>query len=219
MVHTFWFTYSAAVVAHFRMRGDGRDSCRCPRLRNTWIFFCFYLSPMAVGLLLPAYILARGYLVVKCFMNLSHLPAGIFRRSNLVRLLPSHRLGEPPLETSHLQRFYHISGTNTVDITAEQIDVSKMETKAYGKHEGGWQSKEAVSLFVSGLEWHTNWRHDMGWHGREAVPLLTNFSSDLDELNTRIFWDHLATNSNRLIYKLSTIMQSWYSPNFLYHFI
>lgn len=42
MVHTFWFTYSAAVVAHFRMRGDGRDSCRCPRLRNTWIFFCFY---------------------------------------------------------------------------------------------------------------------------------------------------------------------------------
>ncbi len=41
----------------------------------------FFLSSMLitlVGLILLAYILARGYLVVECFINLSHLPAEVY---------------------------------------------------------------------------------------------------------------------------------------------
>ena len=46
---------------------------------HTWIGFVpTFLYVLASCVLLPAYILARAYLVVECFINLSHLPAGVY---------------------------------------------------------------------------------------------------------------------------------------------
>ena len=39
-------------------------------------FFLFILTAVALAVL--AYVLARGYLVVECFISLSHLPAGVY---------------------------------------------------------------------------------------------------------------------------------------------
>ena len=39
------------------------------------IFMITLLGSLAI--VLPAYILARAYLAVECFINLSHLPAGV----------------------------------------------------------------------------------------------------------------------------------------------
>ena len=40
--------------------------------------FIPFLDTILRNLLLPAYVLARAYLVVECFINLSHLPAGVY---------------------------------------------------------------------------------------------------------------------------------------------
>ncbi|MCJ1271368.1 hypothetical protein MMC22_011268 [Lobaria immixta] len=57
---------------------------RCPRLEY------LLLWPQVVLLvsILLAYILARGYLVVECFINLSHLPAGVYDIPNWAVYFP-----------------------------------------------------------------------------------------------------------------------------------
>ena len=44
-----------------------------------WIRYTYQATLMTLFfLLLLVYILARGYLIVECFINLRHLPAGVY---------------------------------------------------------------------------------------------------------------------------------------------
>lgn len=51
------------------------------------LFFPFF-DLILLALVLLAYILARGYLVVECFINLSHLPAGVYDVPNWAVYFP-----------------------------------------------------------------------------------------------------------------------------------
>ncbi len=56
-----------------------------------WVFIFPLITYPLFGLfvlMLPAYVLARGYLVVECFINLSHLPAGVYDAPNWATYFP-----------------------------------------------------------------------------------------------------------------------------------
>lgn len=57
---------------------DERD---IPEHRNSWTNIYGYITVfmfLLAFLVFPAYVLARAYLVVECFINLAHLPAGVY---------------------------------------------------------------------------------------------------------------------------------------------
>ena len=57
-------------------------------IREVLTNFMGYSLAISAGLVLLAYILARAYLVVECFINVSHLPAGVYDVPNWAPYVP-----------------------------------------------------------------------------------------------------------------------------------